>query len=166
MRGSRRTASPIRLTLNPRLGGDIDGAWWPRSEALARELPDLIEALHAPLGEIIDININWQATTYAPILDAKFATAARSMGWNDQRQRIMVVVGRNGCARLLVIPQTTSQALGWMVMRQAAAMPGLDEGPDVPEYAVAERVVRAAREQSAGSAARSLQSPVSDATDN
>lgn len=160
MRGSRRTASPIRLSLNPVLGGDIDGAWWPRSEALARELPDLIEALHVPLGEIIDININWSATTSAPILDSKFATATRSMGWNDRRHRIMVVVGRNGCARLLVIPQTTTQALGWMVMRQAAAMPGLDEGPDVPEYAVADRVVRAARAESASSVGRSLHSPV------
>ncbi|MBB3605384.1 hypothetical protein FHT40_005068 [Mycolicibacterium sp. BK556] len=166
MRGPRRTASPIRLTLNRSLGGDIDGAWWPRTGSLASELPDLIDALHAPLGEIVDININWSATAPAPVLDAHFATAMRSMGWNDERQRIMVVVGRSECARLLVIPQTTTQALGWMVMRQAAALLALDEGIDVPEYAVADRVIQAARAQSASSAARTMRSPTIDVVED
>ena len=164
MRGPRRTASPVRLSLNPHLGGDIDGAWWPRTGSLASELPDLVDALHAPLGEIVDIDINWSATAAAPILDAHFATALRNMGWGDRRQRIMVVIGRSGCARLLVIPQSTTQALGWMVMRQAATMPVLDEGLDAPEYAVADQVVRAARAQSASSAARTLETPAADAS--
>ncbi|GAY16467.1 DUF5994 family protein [Mycobacterium sp. shizuoka-1] len=164
MRGSRRTASPIRLSLNPLLGGDIDGAWWPRTGSLASELPDLIEALHVRLGEIVDININWSATSAVPILDAHVSTAMRNMGWNDERQRIMVLVGRTGCARLLVIPTTTTKALGWMVLRHAADLPTLGEDTDVPEYAVADRVVRAAREQSASSPARTLQTPVVEAT--
>ncbi|MCX2933527.1 DUF5994 family protein [Mycobacterium sp. CVI_P3] len=162
MRGPRRTASPVRLTLNSLLGGDIDGAWWPRTGSLASELPDLIDALHVSLGEVVDININWSATAAAPILDAHFANAMRSMRWNDSRQRIMVVVGREACARLLVIPHTTTQALGWMVMRHAATMQVVDEDRDVPEYAVADQVVRAAREQSAASA-RTLDAPAAEA---
>ncbi|MCV7177442.1 hypothetical protein H7H98_17075 [Mycolicibacterium sphagni] len=159
MRGSRRRASPVRLTLNAILGGDIDGAWWPRTGSLASELPDLIDVLHVPLGEILDIDINWSATAAAPMLDNHFATAMRAMRWNDSRQRIMVVVGRTGCARILVVPHTTTQALGWMVMRQAAAMPVMSDDHDAPEYAVADRVLQAARVQSASSAARILDSP-------
>ncbi len=159
MRGPRRRASPVRLSLNDILGGDIDGAWWPRTGSLASELPDLIDVLHTPLGEIVDIDINWSATAAAPILDAHFATAMRAMRWNDSRQRIMVIVGKNGCARLLVIPHTTTQALGRMVMRRAATMPLVGDDHDVPEYAVADQVIRAARAQSASAAARTVDKP-------
>jgi|EndMetStandDraft_8_1072994.scaffolds.fasta_scaffold09543_4 hypothetical protein len=156
LRGARRRANPVRLSLNASLGGEIDGAWWPRSPSLASELPDLVEVLHTPLGEIIDIDLNWSATAGMPILDSHFSTAMRAMRWNDERQRIMIVVGRSGCARLLVIPHTTTQALGRMVMRRAATMPLVGDDHDVPEYAVADRVVRAARAQSASSMPQEL----------
>lgn len=165
MRGSRRRASPVRLSLNPSLGGEIDGAWWPHTGALASELPDLIDVLHAPMGEIVDIDINWSATTAVPILDRHFATAMRAMRWNDSRQRIMVVTSRTQCARLLVIPHTTTQALGRMVMRRAAAMPLVGDDHDVPEYAVADRVVRAARAQSAFTMEPKTDSPAVDVSE-
>src|SRR6202007_3217020 len=38
--GARRSASPVRLTLAPRLGNKIDGAWWPRTALISRELPE------------------------------------------------------------------------------------------------------------------------------
>ena len=59
MAGSRRAAKPIRLTLAEDLGDVIDGAWWPHSALIAAELPDLVGALHKPLGEIVDMRINW-----------------------------------------------------------------------------------------------------------
>jgi Family of unknown function (DUF5994) len=62
MTGTRRLARPVRLALAERLGADIDGAWWPHTASVAHELPGLIEALHGPLGEIVDISINWSAT--------------------------------------------------------------------------------------------------------
>lgn len=155
-------ASPVRLSLNPLLGGDIDGAWWPRTSSLASELPDLIDVLHAPLGEIVDINVNWSATAAVPILDAHVTSAMRAMRWNDVRQRIMVVVGRTASARLMVIPHTTTQTLGRMVLRQAATMPDFDDDHDAPAYMVATGVVRAARTQSATSAAGVLTAPATD----
>lgn len=153
-------ASPVRLSLNPLLGGDIDGAWWPRTGSLASELPDLVDALHAPLGEIVDITINWSGTEAVPILDAHVSSGMRAMRWNDVRQRIMVVAGRTACARLMVIPHTTTQTLGRMVLRQAAAMPDIDDH-DAPAYTVAWAVVRAARAQSA-EAVRMLGAPAAD----
>jgi len=160
--GPRRTASPIRLCLNPTLGNDIDGAWWPHTGALASELPNLIDALHPTLGAIVDINLNWSAGAATPILDGHYSPAMRNMQWTDVPQRIMVVVGRGGCARLMVIPHTTSHVLARMVLRQAAAMSDAGEDRDGAIYAVASLVVRAAREQSASSDTRALVSPTAD----
>lgn len=166
MRGSRRTATPVRLTLNTVLGGDIDGAWWPRTGALAAELPELIDGLHASLGEIVDINLNWSATRGAPVLETHSSAAVRSMRWNDSPQRIMVVVGKAACARLLVIPHLTAPALARMVLRYAATMAILSDEHDCPEYAAAGRVVQAARAQSAASVGRGVATPAAEAAGN
>ena len=55
-------ARPVRLVLASQLGSDIDGAWWPHTASVASELPELIGVLHASLGEIVDIGINWSPT--------------------------------------------------------------------------------------------------------
>ena len=36
---------------------------------MARELPDLIDALREPLGQVIDIGINWSPLEGVPDLD-------------------------------------------------------------------------------------------------
>lgn len=149
MRGPRRTASPVRLTLNTTLGGDIDGAWWPHTSSIARELPELIHTLHPALGEVVDISINWSATAGAPMMNTHTSTALAKMRWNDSRQRIMVVVGQSATARILVIPHMTMAALSVMVLRRAADMPVPLGEMDSAEYLAADRVVRAACEQSA-----------------
>ena len=145
MRGPRRTASPVRLTLNTPLGGDIDGAWWPHTSSIASELPELIDILHTPLGEVVDININWSATSGAPLMITQSSAALMKMRWNDSRQRIMVVVGRLASARLLVIPNMTTPQLGMMVMRRAAGMSIPSTEQDSLEYQAADRLVRPLR---------------------
>ena len=47
---SRRASRPIRVTLARQLGSEIDGAWWPHTASVATELPELVGALHRPLG--------------------------------------------------------------------------------------------------------------------
>jgi len=68
--GARRCARPVRITLARVLGGDIDGAWWPHSASVAGEPPEPIGALHRPLGEIVDVEINWSPTDAVPDLDS------------------------------------------------------------------------------------------------
>lgn len=157
MSGPRRTASPVRLSLTASLGGDIDGAWWPHTASIARELPELIGALHPALGEIVDIAVNWSAGTAAPPVTTPSAGALATMRWHDRRQRIMVVAGRTACARLLVVPHMTTPALGMMVLRRAAALPVPLAEHDSPEFEAAERVVRAAEVESASWAARTAE---------
>lgn len=67
--GARRQASPVRLTLASRLGNEIDGAWWPRTELISRELPELVSILEIRLGQIIDINVNWSPLQGQPNLN-------------------------------------------------------------------------------------------------
>ena len=121
-------ARPVRLLMAPALGGDIDGAWWPYTGSVAQELPELIESLHKPLGEIVDICI--------------------------RRPRLMFVDGKDGCAKLLVVPHMTSAGLGSLVMRCAAAMPadGLERNDQY--LATADLVVRTAQVESANWAVR------------
>lgn len=149
MTGTRRLARPVRLALARQLGSDIDGAWWPHTASLARELPELIGVLNTPLGEIVDICINWTVTE-GPRELYELASSARSMGDpNRRRQRLMVVEGRSACAKLLVVPHMTSQALGVMVMRRAAARAISESERETQMFQIADSVMRSAQAESA-----------------
>lgn len=141
-RSSRRTASPVRVSLAARLGSGLDGAWWPRTGAMVGELPDLVEALHPALGDIVDININWSAGSAIPVLSTT-APIATAKVWN--RHRLMVLCGRSAGAKLLVVPPMTPAPLAVMVLRHAAArhIPHADRAS--PAYEAADRVIRASR---------------------
>lgn len=154
--GARRCASPVRIALATLLGGDIDGAWWPHTGSVAAELPGLIDALHKPLGEIIDISVNWSATEGPPDLNS-MRYAMSMPGWHGGRQRLMVVGGRRACAKLLVVPHMTTPALGLMVLRRAAAMPIPDGQQNTQVFLTADSVVRAAQVESAFWATRAAQ---------
>jgi hypothetical protein len=148
--GTRRSARPVRLALARQLGvADIDGAWWPYTASLADEFPQLIGCLHEPLGEIIDICVNWSATQGPRELYETVSGARTSGDGHPGRQRLMVVEGKLGCANLLVVPHMTSQALGVMVMRRAAArtFSGTERGTDL--FEIADCVTRAAQLASA-----------------
>jgi CelD/BcsL family acetyltransferase involved in cellulose biosynthesis len=123
---------------------------------VATELPQLIESLHAQLGEIIDICINWSVTE-APLELYEIAAIARTMRVDKRRrQRLMVVTGRQGCANILVVPHMTSQALGVMVMRCAGARPVSHSERETQLFEIAECVMQAAQIESASWAIRRL----------
>ena len=147
--GTRRLARPVRLALARELGADIDGAWWPYTSSLAEELPQLIGALHSPLGEIVDICINWSAMHGARELYESVSGHPTARVGHPGRQRLMVVEGRCGCANLLVVPHMTSQALGAMVMRCAAARSFSGEERGTELFEIADCVMRAAQLESA-----------------
>src|SRR6201993_4390333 len=57
--GARHSVRPVRLTLAPKLGNKVDGAWWPRTGLISRELPELISFFDFFFFQVIDINVNW-----------------------------------------------------------------------------------------------------------
>ncbi len=150
VRNGRRVASPIRLTLACELGSGVDGAWWPHSASLARELPDLAQALEEPLGPVIDISVNWSPLEGVPDLDLINRRGVSVAPGREPRQlRVMTVTGARARAQLLVVPWHTTMALAVMVMRRAAALPILSCHEQTQAFQSADAIVCAARAQPA-----------------
>ncbi|MGV0743794.1 DUF5994 family protein [Mycolicibacterium sp. XJ870] len=147
--GARRLASPVRLTLAKQLGADIDGAWWPHTASVANELPELVGILHQPLGEIVDIRINWSAAEGQLDLNTIVTGNRWTIGMQVRRPRLMEVTGKNAVVKLLVVPCMTSQSLGGLVMRCAASMPIEESARNTPLFDTADCIMRVAQVESA-----------------
>lgn len=108
---ARRHAPPVhtpRLRLKPKApeSGYVDGAWWPHSEDLTAELPDLLSVLSVRLGPIGRVIYNVNEWAKPP---AKFATGGRTLrldGYRLQPVNTVEVLGldRNKIVLLVVSP--------------------------------------------------------------
>ncbi len=149
-RYGRRLASPCRVTLAAELGGGLDGAWWPHTTSMARELPDVIDVLQEPLGQITEISVNWSPFEGVPELDSlNRRGVAATPGRESRRLRVMVVTGTRAQAHLLIVPFRTSRALAVMLLRQAADLPVSYAHQITSAFRTADAIVHAARDQSA-----------------
>src|SRR5690242_10239956 len=92
----RRLRSPVRFTLTSMLGSGLDGAWWPHTVSLARELSDLTDALREPLGDVVDIGVNWSPLQGVADLDLlnRRGVAARSEEHTSELQSHVNLVCR------------------------------------------------------------------------
>jgi hypothetical protein len=129
--------NPVRLTLRGRLGDKLDGAWWPRTGVLARELPGLVAVLAVPLGHVIDIDVNWSSLQSQPDLNWQW--------FHGLHPHVMTIDGRKARARILVVPHRTHTALAFMLLRLAAGLPVDAKHRDLRAFETAECVVRVAR---------------------
>jgi Family of unknown function (DUF5994) len=111
MDAARRHAPPEhtpRLRLKPKApeSGYVDGAWWPHSEDLTAELPDLLSVLSVRLGPIGRVIYNVNEWAKPP---AKFATGGRTLrldGYRLHPVNTVEVLGlnRNKIVLLVVSP--------------------------------------------------------------
>jgi len=99
-----------RLRLKPKAPqtGYVDGAWWPRSDDLTTELPDLLAVLSVRLGPIDRVLYKFSDWAKAP---TKLATGGRTVrldGYRLQPPNTVEVLGlnRNRIALLVVPPHT------------------------------------------------------------
>jgi Family of unknown function (DUF5994) len=99
-----------RLRLKPKApqSGYVDGAWWPRSDDLTAELPDLLAVLSVRLGRIDRVLYNFNDWATAP---TKLATGGRTVrldGYRLQPIDTVEVLGLSGTRIvLLVVPPRT-----------------------------------------------------------
>ncbi|MGA8331763.1 MAG: DUF5994 family protein [Mycobacterium sp.] len=135
----RRSANPIRVSVSHELGGDIDGAWWPRVDRMTNELPNLVAALAPLLGDITSINVNWPPLQRPPDFNWP--------GWEHKPQHVMTINGGEARINLLIIPYATYSGLALMVLRRAAGLPITPADRDKPAYLTAGSILQAAARQ-------------------
>ena len=120
----------LRLKPKARQNGYVDGAWWPRSDDLATELPDLLAVLSDRLGPIVRVIFN--SNEWAKP-GAGFATGGRRVrldGYRLQPTNTVEVLGlnRNSIVLLVVAPNADPDEAHATLM--AAAAPGNDSTVD------------------------------------
>jgi hypothetical protein len=168
---NKRVPSPAaRLSLTPAGSGPglLDGAWWPRSRDLSRELPALTDALDARWGRITHVTVN---PTYWPVIPHKVPVTGHTVrvGWfaaEQDQNKVMLFSYNVGRWDLLVIPPETGAAAAARLM-SAAAAPGdlltasaLMAGEDAPREAWETLSREEEWETDGGGAAREAGSPV------
>ena len=121
-----------RLRLKPKAprSGYVDGAWWPRSDDLAAELPDLLAVLSVRLGRIDRVLYNLNEWAKA---SAKLTTGGRAVrldGYRRQPVHTVEVLGlnRNKIVLLVVPPNADPDEAHATLM--AAAAPSNDSTVD------------------------------------
>jgi Family of unknown function (DUF5994) len=121
-----------RLRLKPREGtsGAVDGAWWPRSDDLSAELPDLLAVLSVRLGGIDRVQYRLSEWKSAPRTLNAGAARVKLDGYQRQPH---CTVGILGISRqqltLLVVPPYTDASDAHTTMMKAAEPQGA-ETPD------------------------------------
>jgi Family of unknown function (DUF5994) len=112
-----------RLRLKPKgsAAGSVDGAWWPHSDDLPSELPDLLAVLSIRLGPIDRVTYNFVDWATAP---AEFPTGddmVRLSGYYQQPGNTIQVVGIDRTKLvLLVVPTRTEPEHAHDIMMSAA----------------------------------------------
>ncbi len=125
----RVPSPPARLSLTPDGSGPglLDGAWWPRSRDLSRELPALIEVLDARWARITRVTVN---PTHWPVIPRRVPVTGHTVhvGWFRAEQdphKLLLLSYASGRWDLLVIPPETGAAAAARLMAAAATPGGL-----------------------------------------
>ena len=112
-----------RLRLKPKApeSGFVDGAWWPHTDDLAAELPDLLAVLSVRLGPISRVLYNTSEWAQSP---RKFAAAGRMVrldGYRLQPVHTVEILGLNRDALVLLVvsPQADPEPAHAIMMTAA-----------------------------------------------
>lgn len=115
---------PVRLSLKPPgpQSGLLDGAWWPRSRNLTRELPALTDLLDPLWGRITRVAVN---PTHWPVVPRKVPVNGHvvKVGWFADKQdphQLLLLSYHVGRWDLLIIPPETSADAAERLMAAAS----------------------------------------------
>ncbi|MDH6451647.1 MULTISPECIES: DUF5994 family protein [unclassified Streptomyces] len=115
---------PARVSLRPPTfpPGPVNGAWWPRSDDLAAELPALIEAFDRSWGRVTRMTAHrdtWRhASCDLPVSGHTVRAAWLASGFDPHAVRLFAYgLGRRD---LLVVPPETAHATAHRLMDAAA----------------------------------------------
>jgi hypothetical protein len=101
--------------------GQVDGAWWPHSNDLALELPDLLAVLSVRLGPIDHVTYNFADWAAAPATFPTGGDEVRLSGFYQQQNNTVEVIGVNRTKLvLLVVPSRTEPEHAHEILMSAA----------------------------------------------
>ncbi|GAA4838248.1 hypothetical protein GCM10023235_11770 [Kitasatospora terrestris] len=101
--------------------GIFDGAWWPRSNQVLAELPDLITALSAHLGRIVRVGLDTSAWDGVPRSLVANGLMVKINWFTGSDATISVTRGFQDHFLLLVVPPLTDRQDASWAMAGAAA---------------------------------------------
>jgi hypothetical protein len=117
------SAPSVRLALKSEgaAKGLLDGAWWPHSRNLLRELPALTDVLDHRWGRITRISVN---PTHWPVIPREVPVTGHAVkvGWFKEEQdphKLVLLSYRYGRWDLLVIPPKANAATAARLMAAA-----------------------------------------------
>jgi Family of unknown function (DUF5994) len=112
-----------RLRLKPKatITGYVDGAWWPHSDDLLIELPDLLAVLSVRLGRIDRVIYNLTEWASAPAKLPIDGRVVRLAGYYRQPVNTVEVLGNRNKIVLLVVPARSDPDRAHDTMMAAAA---------------------------------------------
>ena len=123
-----------RLRLKPKAPttGHVDGAWWPHSDDLVKELPDLLAVLSVRLGTVDRVLFNLAEWAKAPGRLLTGGRAVRLDGYRIQPAHTLEVLGMGReKLLLLVVPPDTDADLAHAAMMTAAATDDISSVADL-----------------------------------
>ncbi|WP_292976520.1 DUF5994 family protein [Mycobacterium sp.] len=112
-----------RLRLKPKAPstGHVDGAWWPHSDDLAVELPDLLAVLSVRLGPIEQVTYNFADWAAAPATFSTGGDTVRLSGFYQQQGSTVEIIGIDRAKLvLLVVPSRTDPEHAHDILMSAA----------------------------------------------
>jgi hypothetical protein len=131
MASSRRTPQPARLSLT-RAPGGLDGMWWPRSRAFARELPSLTAALGDLWGRITRVTVHpayWSALPHG--VPDTGRTVQVSWSTKEQDPHRLTLFSADGRRDMLVIPpESGADAAAQLMAGDGVDAPAREEAAD------------------------------------
>jgi Family of unknown function (DUF5994) len=128
------TGLALRLRMTPRLihANSLDGAWWPRSSDLIKELPPLLLAVSKRIGRIRGVLLNQVEWLPTPVDWTPPGNHRVRIGWYGHQEAHMAVLIGDSAKRvdLLVIPTGSDARSAFAAMEIATTMGNTLTGPE------------------------------------
>ena len=130
--GSETADQSERWRLKPAAAdptGVVDGGWWPRSNDLAAEIPELLAAVAPRVGRVE--RVTYRIGEWAPV--GRRITVdggvVRFGGFHSQPANTVDLVSRTQRLSVLVVPSSTDPAEAEQAMAKAADGGDVDDVP-------------------------------------
>ncbi|WP_238421283.1 DUF5994 family protein [Gordonia sp. 'Campus'] len=123
---------PARVRFGVDPGAAVAGAWYPYTVQLAEELPGMLAAARARVGDISGIDVNWNSFRRLPGLDSPDS---------PETPPLMTLTTAGRTVTLLVIPPRTASSLAAILLRQASDSVITGSQCHSLEYRRAERIL-------------------------